>query len=116
MSWFRLKACPKCRGDLASDEGDWICLQCGTYYYTGLYDYTGLSRTMYPNSVPEDGGPSNGPLTSQTEQRGRSAPDNPPRRQGKTLNQGLGAAPTVPATTDILIPSVGLAINLALRQ
>ncbi len=19
------------------DDGDWICLQCGTYYYTGLY-------------------------------------------------------------------------------
>jgi hypothetical protein len=22
---------------LALDDGDWICLQCGTYYYTGLY-------------------------------------------------------------------------------
>ncbi len=19
------------------EEGDWLCLQCGTYYYTGLY-------------------------------------------------------------------------------
>ena len=37
MNWFRLKNCIKCQGDLASDEGDWICLQCGTYYYTGLY-------------------------------------------------------------------------------
>ena len=37
MNWFRLKTCIKCQGDLASDEGDWICLQCGTYYYTGLY-------------------------------------------------------------------------------
>lgn len=37
MNWFCLKACTKCGGDLAVDEGDWICLQCGTYYYTGLY-------------------------------------------------------------------------------
>ncbi len=37
MNWFRLKTCIKCQGDLAADDGDWICLQCGTYYYTGLY-------------------------------------------------------------------------------
>ena len=37
MNWFRLKTCIKCRGDLAADNGDWLCLQCGTYYYTGLY-------------------------------------------------------------------------------
>lgn len=39
MNWFRLKTCIKCQGDLAADEGDWICLQCGTYYYTGLYRF-----------------------------------------------------------------------------
>ena len=37
MNLYRLGACLKCRGDLAYDHGDWICLQCGTYYYTGLY-------------------------------------------------------------------------------
>ena len=37
MNWYRLKTCIKCQGDLAADHGDWICLQCGTYYYTGLY-------------------------------------------------------------------------------
>ena len=37
MDLFRLKACQKCRGDLVLDEGDWLCLQCGRYYYTGLY-------------------------------------------------------------------------------
>ena len=37
MNWFRLKTCIKCQGDLAADDGDWLCLQCGTYYYTGLY-------------------------------------------------------------------------------
>ena len=37
MELYRLKACTKCGGDLAYDEGDWICLQCGTYYYVGLY-------------------------------------------------------------------------------
>jgi len=34
---FHLKACSKCGGDLALDQGDWCCLQCGTYYYTRLY-------------------------------------------------------------------------------
>lgn len=42
MTCFHLKACPKCRGDLALDEGDWLCLQCGTYYYTGLYGQNAL--------------------------------------------------------------------------
>lgn len=37
MNWFRLKCCIKCQGDLAADNSDWLCLQCGTYYYTGLY-------------------------------------------------------------------------------
>lgn len=37
VSWFLFKGCKKCSGDLASDDGDWICLQCGTYYYVGLY-------------------------------------------------------------------------------
>ena len=40
MNLYRLGACLKCRGDLAHDDGDWICLQCGTYYYTGLYPET----------------------------------------------------------------------------
>ena len=46
MNWFRLKTCIKCQGDLAADDGDWICLQCGTYYYTGLYQLH--SRTDDP--------------------------------------------------------------------
>ena len=36
MTLYRLGVCLKCRGDLAYDEGDWLCLQCGVYYYTGL--------------------------------------------------------------------------------
>ena len=39
MRIFRLGACLKCRGDLAYDEGDWLCLQCGVYYYTGLINH-----------------------------------------------------------------------------
>ena len=45
---FRLKACAKCGGDLALDEGDWICLQCGTYYYVGLYRHTEAQRRRWP--------------------------------------------------------------------
>ena len=36
MKLYRLAACLKCRGDLVNDEGDWLCLQCGVYYYTGI--------------------------------------------------------------------------------
>ena len=41
MKIFRLGACLKCRGDLVYDEGDWLCLQCGVYYYTRLYQDSG---------------------------------------------------------------------------
>ena len=34
---FRLKGCAKCGGDLVADDMDWLCLQCGTYFYTNLY-------------------------------------------------------------------------------
>ena len=34
---FRLGACLKCQGDLIYDHDDWLCLQCGAIYYTGLY-------------------------------------------------------------------------------
>lgn len=37
LTWFQLGGCSKCSGDLAYDDGDWICMQCGTYFYTGLY-------------------------------------------------------------------------------
>lgn len=40
MNLYWLGACLKCRGDLAYDDGDWHCLQCGVYYYTGLYPET----------------------------------------------------------------------------
>lgn len=42
LNWFRLKACAKCGGDLAQDDGDWLCLQCGTYDYIGLYSINNL--------------------------------------------------------------------------
>ena len=46
MSWFRFKACRKCQGDLVLDQGDWLCLQCGRYYYTRLHE-------PRPNRQPE---------------------------------------------------------------
>lgn len=46
LIWFRLKGCAKCRGDLALDGGDWLCLQCGTYYYTGLYRRPTAARRL----------------------------------------------------------------------
>ena len=56
MNLFRLKTCIKCRGDLAADNGDWLCLQCGTYYYTGLYQLhpkAGDGAKVSNSSVPE---------------------------------------------------------------
>ena len=44
LALFRFKACTKCGGDLALDDGDWLCLQCGKYYYVGLYQ----RRDRYP--------------------------------------------------------------------
>lgn len=35
----RLKACPKCGGDMClTYEGDWGCLQCGYYKYATTID------------------------------------------------------------------------------
>ena len=49
LNWFRFKSCVKCGGDLALDQGDWLCLQCGTYYYIGLYERPGLyQRPAHP--------------------------------------------------------------------
>ena len=52
MNWFLFKACSKCRGDLVLDEGDWLCLQCGTYYYTDLYRGTGAGLRPRQDSEP----------------------------------------------------------------
>ena len=52
MNRFRFKACVKCRGDLVLDEGDWLCLQCGTYYYTGLYRKQNPTRWPQQPAAP----------------------------------------------------------------
>ena len=52
MNWFRLKTCIKCQGDLAADQGDWLCLQCGTYYYTGLYQVPSHTNDSPPPQEP----------------------------------------------------------------
>lgn len=54
LNWFRLKACAKCGGDLAQDDGDWICLQCGTYDYIGLYSNKNVLPRPQLQSSPEE--------------------------------------------------------------
>lgn len=56
VTWFRFKACVKCRGDLVLDHSDWLCLQCGTYYYTGLYQESAPANahTKENNSLGEE--------------------------------------------------------------
>lgn len=59
MGLFRLKACKKCRGDLFLEEGDWLCLQCGTYYYTRLYHRPKPNTSYADNGIgPESAPPS----------------------------------------------------------
>ena len=70
MKIFRLAACLKCRGDLVHDEGDWLCLQCGVYYYTGLYGSTG---------IPREGGLH---LSNTRKRHGNAGSANPSRRAG----------------------------------
>ncbi len=53
---YLLKACRRCGGDLAEDDGDWICLQCGAYAYVGLYSQPGLPPIVPPDwPSPADG-------------------------------------------------------------
>jgi len=33
LTMYRFKACPKCEGDLMLDGAEWLCCQCGRYYY-----------------------------------------------------------------------------------
>lgn len=75
MNCFKLRSCGKCRGDLALDEGDWLCLQCGTYYYIGLYPAAGggpvlpkgegwkRQRAGIPKALGLSSGPSGGGRT-----------------------------------------------------
>ena len=58
VNWLYLKSCAKCGGDLALDDGDWLCLQCGTYFYTGLYvDREDAPAFPSPADVAPDDGP-----------------------------------------------------------
>ena len=80
MNWFRLKTCIKCHGDLAADNGDWLCLQCGTYYYTGLYQ-------LHPN----------------VDDRPQASDSNALNASDQPLQKllGLAEAPPYPARTTI---------------
>lgn len=116
MTWFRLKACPKCQGDLASDEGYWLCLQCGTYYYTGLYNGSEPNWACRPVSGPEAGGQPNGLLTSPTKPGGRNGPDYPPQRQEKSLAWSLVVTPDMAGPSPILAAVLISPANLAMRR
>ena len=50
MNHYRLKACRRCGGDLVRDETDWICLQCGSYCYVGLYSEPVKPLAMFLDS------------------------------------------------------------------
>lgn len=85
---LNMKACTKCGGDLALDQGDWLCLRCGTYYYTGLYR---LARPGKPqpwgenfSGSPRPGSPAPGspmPESRAPETKGWPAPAPAPSGQ-----------------------------------
>lgn len=62
VSSYLLKGCKKCGGDLAPDYGDWVCLQCGAYYYVGLYRRRELAGEL-PASAAGPSGQAVGPGT-----------------------------------------------------
>ena len=53
MHNYRLKACRRCGGDLARDEGDWICLQCGSYCYVDLYRDSEMPLSTFVDWSPD---------------------------------------------------------------
>jgi hypothetical protein len=74
---FLLKACVRCGGDLALDDGDWQCLQCGRYYY--------VRRNLAPPPPGEV-------LSRWREQLRRPSPSDapPPPQQGSAPIDALG--------------------------
>jgi hypothetical protein len=86
VNWFRLKACAKCEGDLVLDDGDWLCLQCGRYYYTGLY----RNQAQAPHSSEEIGRwpPENRPAPQTEKTRALAQSTSGPLK--------FGRAPTAP--------------------
>ena len=117
MSWFRLKACPKCQGDLASDDGDWLCLQCGTYYYTGLYRNGGFNGIQRPRFGLEPESRSNVHSGSPPEPTGQQGPDYPPEAKERSLGRPLvashttAAAPALTPSPHYVITKIELAIH-----
>ena len=83
MNWFRFKGCVKCGGDLVLDQGDWLCLQCGTYYYTGLYQ-----RTAHPKK----------PTPQSPEPPAKKALGAVPSGPGTNMDRSLALAPEVNRT------------------
>ena len=69
MGRFRLKGCAKCGGDLVVDELDWLCLQCGTYYYTNLYQ-----RRTQAGRTQAEGEEADGPLYAKEKSAESSEP------------------------------------------
>lgn len=53
---FRLKACPRCRGDLREDRDKYgnyaTCLQCGYHQSDSQGDSQGDSKELVPPSPP----------------------------------------------------------------
>ena len=89
MNWFRFKSCVKCGGDLALDQGDWLCLQCGTYYYIGLYQRPGLhQRPAHPEK----------PNPEPPEPPAQKALGAVPSGPSASLNRALALAPQVNQT------------------
>ena len=96
MNQYRLKACGKCSGDLALDDGDWICLQCGTYYYIGLY--RGLYRRA---GGPHNSGPGFTPLPDFLGSRFHGGPEEGPEKSAPSWEvwaTGPGAARSARST------------------
>ncbi len=66
----KLRACPKCSGDLVLDSDEWRCWQCGKYYYPRP-----ASTDLPPRPIPSDHAVMRvGGVVAQPSRRGRRSP------------------------------------------
>ncbi|PKB79987.1 MAG: hypothetical protein BZY88_10380 [SAR202 cluster bacterium Io17-Chloro-G9] len=108
LNWFRLKACVKCQGDLVWDEGDWLCLQCGRYYYTRLYQ---------PEAIPDwqwDQPPR--PLEEKATVLSPALLHSFRAVQFETVTSSLRAPRTISAPSETLVVAMGLGSGVPAKQ
>ena len=96
---YRLKACRRCGGDLARDEGDWICLQCGSYSYVDLYGQSDITLANLLDRIPDS------PLQSDLPQPDQNRSAGHRQRNTRVALSGLSRAGTARSVPPLSCPA-----------